>query len=94
MMTLLADGKTRSTSQLDMMFEDAREMPTTDAFGNPDCLLLAKQAEAFGRCFEAWNREFGEGSGSAGSWYSKAAGYYKEHAEIMTRCANTMWNKK
>lgn len=93
MFTTLADGVTRSTSELDLRFEEAQKMKTTDAFGRPHPLLQAQQAEALAGAFEQRHREFGDGAGSAGYWYSMAAIYYKQHATSMEDCAKACWRK-
>lgn len=91
--TVLADGKTRSTAELDARFEDAQNMPTKDACGRPNDLLLAQQAEAFGNAFSALHRDFGEGNGSAGEWFATAAKYYEKHAQTMMEIARSHWRR-
>ena len=89
--TVLPDGHTRSTSDLDAKFEDAKNMPTKDACGRPCNLLLAQQAEALGNAFAARHRDFGDGNGMSGEWFYKAANYYKQHAENMMEAARRCW---
>ena len=87
----ITDNGTRSTSRLDAMLEDAKEMKTVDACGRPSTILLAEQAKAFGNAFEMRHREFGDGNGMAGEWFHKAANYYKQHADEMMETARRCW---
>lgn len=93
MLTVLADGKTISTSKLDAMFAEAEAMPTKDAFGRTDILLSAKQCEAMGNAFEMRHREFGDSAGAAGEWFCRASKYYESHAKLMLEQARNCWAK-
>ena len=92
--TVLPDGETRSTSDLDAKFEDARNTRTTDAFVKPCELLLAQQAEAIANAFSARHRDFGDGNNSAGEWYMKASKHYAQHSESLKEQARSSWRKK